>query len=74
MKNRQKTFILYQFNEFQNDFDYVMEYNNLEELKKDNNIKLKNERSIYHFVKNSIDDTINLLNDKYIIIKEYNEI
>lgn len=70
MKKTKKVYILYGYNEFDDDFNYIMEYNTLEELKKDNNITLKNDRSIYHFIKKGLEDITHLLKDKYIIISD----
>lgn len=71
-KTSKNVFILYQYNEFTNDFNNVMEYYTLKELKEQNTdiIQLKNDRSIYQYITNSIDNIKKLLNDKYIIIKE----
>ena len=56
MKNR-KVFILYQYEQFTNDYKQVMEYYSIKDLLKDNKqIKLKNNRSIYHSITNSIDN------------------
>lgn len=65
-----KTFILYEFDQFNNDFKYINEFYSLEELKKANNIKIKNNKSIYHFIYDNIDNIKHLLKDKYIIIKD----
>lgn len=70
---KEKAYILYQYNEFKKDFDYIAEYYNIKELKEQEKerLKLKNDRSIYHYIKETIDDlNINLLNNKYLIIKE----
>lgn len=71
-KTSKNVFILYQYNEFTNDFNNVMEYYTLKELQEKNTdiIQLKNDRSIYQYITNSIDNIKKLLNDKYIIIKE----
>ena len=69
MKNK-KVFILYEYNQYSDDFNYIAEYFNLEELKQKNNIQLKNKKSIYHYIKNGIDEKMELLKNKYIIIKE----
>ena len=70
-KKREEVFILYKFDEFEKDFEYVAEYFTLEELKEKQKIKLENDRSIYHYIEKNINDVKHLLNDKYIIIKEY---
>jgi len=71
MKSK-KAYILYQYDQFKDDFTQVMEYYNLKELKEKNKdiIQLKNDRSIYHFITSSLEDVNHLLKDKYIIIEE----
>ena len=70
MKNK-KVFILYQYEQFTNDYKQIMEYYTIKDLLKNNKqIKLKNKNSIYHSITDSIDNIKQLLNDKYIIIKE----
>ena len=72
---KQNAFILYNYNRFNNDFEYIQEYYNINDLIKDNNIQLNNKRSIYHYIKKEIGDNIgHLLKDKYIIINEKIEI
>lgn len=70
MAKSKKVYILYSYNEFEKDFNYIMEYNNLEELKKQNNIELKNKKSIYHYIKEDLNEINHLLKDRFIIIKE----
>ena len=72
MRKQKNVFILYQYNEFTDDFNNVMEYYTLKELQEQNTdiIQLKNDRSIYQYITNSIDNIKKLLNDRYIIIKE----
>ena len=65
-----KVFILYQYNQFANDYEYIKEYLNKKEIQKDNIIKLKNKYSINQYIKQSIEDITSLINDKYIIIQE----
>lgn len=69
MKNK-KAYILYQYDQFNNDYTQVMEYLTLKELQEKENIHLKNKKSIYNFVTTSIDEVKHLLQDKYIIIEE----
>lgn len=69
-KEKEKVYILYQYNDFKNDYDYIMEYYSLKELQEKNNIQLKNKKSIYHYITDNIDNIKQYLNDKYIIIKE----
>lgn len=71
---KQNAFILYNYNKFTNDYEYIQEYYSINELIKDNNIQLENNRSIYHFIKKEIQDNLHLLKDKYIIIKEKIEV
>ena len=72
MENKKEVFILYEYNNFNNDYEYIKEYYNIKQLKEENKkqFNLKNNRSIYHYIKNNIEDNINLLNNKYLIIKE----
>ena len=69
MQNK-KVYILYNYNKFKNDYNFIKEYQTLDELKKDNNIILKNNNSIYHFIYKAISDKMHLLKDKYIIIQD----
>lgn len=71
MKNK-KAYILYQYDQFKDDYTQVMEYYNLKELKEKNKdiIQLKNDRSLYQFITSSLEDVKHLLKDKYIIITE----
>ena len=70
MKNK-KVYIIYKYNNESNDLEYVKEYNTTEEIKKDYN--LQNKKSVYNYIIKDIDNInsyYNLLNNKYIIIKE----
>ena len=71
MKNK-KSFIIYKFDEFENDFQYVAEYYSIKDLqeKEKNTISLGNQKSIYYFIQDEIKEQNRLLNDKYLIIKE----
>lgn len=69
-KKKEEVFILYKFDEFEKDFEYIAEYFTLKELKEKEKIQLENERSIYQYIKKSISKAEHLLNDKYLIIKE----
>ena len=66
--NNKKVYILYKYNKFKNDYEYIKEYYNKKDILKD--VKLKNKYSINHYVYNSINDIKQLLNDRFIIIKE----
>lgn len=72
-KKKKEVFILYEYEEFEKDFEIIAEYETLKELKEKNKeeIQLENDRSIYHYIEQNINDVKHLLNDKYIIIKEY---
>lgn len=71
---KQKTYILYNYNRFNNDIEYLKEYQTINDLTNDFK-QLKNKKSIYQYIKRSIDNLkdIKLLNDKYIIISQYYE-
>lgn len=73
----QKYYTLYEvkkaerYEKFEKDLDYIKEYNNIEEIQKEFN--LKNKRSVYHYIVKNIDNLNsykNLLDNKYILIKE----
>lgn len=71
MKEKKKVFTLYEYDNFKKDYKNIMDYYNLKDLLADNKqIKLKNKNSVYHSITNSLDNIKQLLNDKYIIIKE----
>jgi phage antirepressor YoqD-like protein len=64
-----KAYIIYKYNKMNNDFIYYKEYYNLNDIIKDFN--LSSTFSLYHYIINNIEDNItNLLNDRYIIVKE----
>ena len=70
MKSK-KVYIIYKYNENINDIEYIKEYNKIEEIKQDYN--LQNKKSVYNYIIKDIDNInsyYNLLNNKYIIIKE----
>ena len=70
MKSK-KVYIIYKYNNELNDLKYIKEYNKIEEIKKDYN--LQNKKSVYNYIVKDIDNInsyYNLLNNKYIIIKE----
>ena len=69
-KKKEEVYILYKFDEFEKDFEYIAEYFTLKELKEKEKIQLENDRSIYQYIKKSINKAGHLLNDKYLIIKE----
>lgn len=67
-KKTKKAFIVYEFDQFQNDYKYIKEYYNIKEIQSD--YKLNNIRSVYHYIAKTIDNTKQLLNNKYVIIEE----
>ena len=67
-KKTKKAFIVYEFDQFQNDYKYIKEYYNTSEIVKD--YKLNNVKSVYHYIAKTIDNTKQLLNNKYVIIQE----
>lgn len=68
MQNR-KTYILYKYDKFNNDFENLKEFHDIKEIKKEFNFK--NNKSIYQFIKNSLEDNyIKLIDNKYLIIRE----
>jgi len=67
MENK-KAYIIYKKNQYNNDFEYIKEYYDIKEIQKD--YKLKNKKSIYNYIKESIEDNKNLLFSQYLIIKE----
>lgn len=70
---KQDIFIIYSYDAFKNDYKYIREYTSIKELqeKEKDTFRLKHRKSIYQYIKETIDtDNINLLNNKYIIIKD----
>ena len=78
MKNKKKTnkipvYILYEYEEFQNDYRSIKEYLSIKDLQADASKEygLTHPVSIYHYITASLENIPHLLKDKYIIIKEY---
>lgn len=66
---KQKAYIIYKYNKFKNDYEYIKEYYRLEEIQKD--YKINNRTSIYQYISKNIEHLKKcLLNDRYIIIEE----
>ncbi len=70
MKNKyynkkQYAFIVYKYNEFKNDFEYIKEYYTTKEIKNDFNIE-----NVRQYTTNTIEKIKHLINNKYIVIKE----
>ena len=71
MKEKKHAFILYNYNAFNNDLEYIKEYYTAKEIQAE--YKLKNKKSIYNYIFNNMEDALkvnNKLFNKYIIIKE----
>ena len=58
-------FIVYRYNEFKNDYEYIKEYYNTKEIEKDYKIN-----NIRQYTTKTIENVKHLLNNKYIVIKE----
>ena len=68
-KTKKHAFILYEYNDFKNDYNYIMEYQTIKQLKHDNNFKI-HDKTIYKYITDNIDNIKSKINNKYIIIKE----
>lgn len=69
MKNK-TAYILYQYNEFKNDYEYVFEYYSIKELQQDNPQIESTARNIYNSISKSLDHIKRVVNNRYIIISE----
>lgn len=58
-------FIVYKYNEFKNDYEYIKEYYNTKEIEKDYKIN-----NIRQYTTKTIENVKHLINNKYIVIKE----
>ena len=67
-----KTYILYSYNRFNDDLEYIKEYNRKADILKD--VKLKNKYSLNHYITNSVENIKQLLNNKYIIIEDIKDV
>lgn len=72
MKNKNKyyqkknyAFIVYRYDEFKNDFQYVKEYYSTKEIQHD--FKIENVRQ---YTTNTIEKVRHLIENKYVVIKE----
>ena len=63
-----KAYILYQYNQFKNDYNYIKEYYNKNDIVKE--YQLKNKNSLYHYIRKSIEEKKELLKDKFVIVVE----
>lgn len=64
-KKKQYAFIVYKYNEFKNDFEYVKEYYNTKDIQKEYNIE-----NVRQYTTKTIEKIKHLINNKYIVIKE----
>ena len=64
-QKRQYAFIVYRYDEFKNDWQYVKEYYTTKEIEKD--YKINNVRQ---YTTNTIEKIKHLINNRYIVIKE----
>ena len=70
MKNKyynrkQYAFIVYEYNQFKNDFEYIKEYYSTKEIQQD--FKIENVRQ---YTTNTIEKIKHMINNRYIVIKE----
>ena len=66
---RKRRYILYKYNHNNNDIEYIKEYLNINELRRD--INLKNNKSIFNNIIYNIDNGYkNLIDKRYLIISE----
>lgn len=66
---RKRRYILYKYNHNNNDIEYIKEYLNINELRRD--INLKNNKSIFNNIIYNIDNEYkHLIDKKYLIISE----
>lgn len=75
MKTKKTAFILYEYDQFNNDYSQVMEYYSINELCENNADILKIERGtrnkhLYQYISKDIEHVKRLINDRYLIIKE----
>lgn len=64
-QKKQYAFIVYKYDEFRNDFEYVKEYYNTKDIQKEYNVT-----NIRQYTTNTIDKIKHLINNRYIVIKE----
>ena len=72
-KSKQKeVYIIYKYEEFKNDYNYIKEYTSMQELKEDasQTYNIKNPRSIYQYIRCNLEEKKEMIQNKYIIIKE----
>jgi len=58
-------FIVYEYNQFKNDFEYIKEYYSTKEIQQDFNIE-----NVRQYTTNTIEKIKHLINNKYVVIKE----
>ena len=64
-QKKQYAFIVYRYDEFRNDFEYVKEYYNTKDIQKEYNIE-----NVRQYTTKTIEKIKHLINNKYIVIKE----
>ena len=65
VKKKNYAFIVYRYNEFKNDYEYIKEYLLTKEIEKDYKIN-----NIRQYTTKTIENVKHLINNKYIVIKE----
>lgn len=70
MKNKKTFYTCYTFNEFTKDFEYLQEFEDIKELKKEMAKKGINEKGIYNYIAKDIDSIKKLINGSILIIKD----
>ena len=64
-QKKQYAFIVYKYDEFKNDFEYIKEYYNTKDIQKEYNIE-----NVRQYTTKTIEKIKHLINNKYIVIKE----
>lgn len=64
-QKKEYAFIVYEYNQFKNDFEYIKEYYSTKEIQED--FKIENVRQ---YTTNTIEKIKHLINNRYIVIKE----
>lgn len=64
-QKKQYAFIVYKYDEFRNDFQYVKEYYKTQEIEKDFNIE-----NVRQYTTRTIENVKHLINNQYAVIKE----
>lgn len=67
---RKTFYTCYTFNEFTKDFEYLQEFEDIKELKKEMAKKGINEKGIYNYITYGLDSIKKLVNGKILIVKD----